>query len=58
MENGLLACSFFLQKWRMRTIIWVAILQNTPRQFDCIFVQGLTKGNIFIQPLQEGKNPF
>ena len=34
------------------------MLQNTPGQFDCIFVQGLMKGNTFIQPLQEGKNPF
>ena len=29
----------------MRTIVWVAMLQKTSGQFDCIFVQGLMKGN-------------
>ena len=29
----------------MRTIVWVAVLQKPSGQLDCIFVQGLMKGN-------------
>ena len=29
----------------MSTIVWVAMLQKPSGQFNCIFVQGLMKGN-------------
>ena len=45
MGNGLQGCSLLFQNWRMRTIVWVAMLSNNIGLFDCIFVQGLGNGN-------------